>query len=472
MIMIQSVKKKLIGDKAFYAMVLAVVMPIMIQNGITNFVSLLDNIMVGRVGTEQMSGVAIVNQLLFVFNISVFGILSGAGIFGAQFFGCGKHEGVKHTMRFKLISIVIVTALVCVLFYFAGEQLIGLYLNEDAENSDPVALAAALEYGKQYLRVMLFGMPAFALCQCYTSTLRECGETVLPMKASIAAVAINMSLNAVLIFGLLGFPRLGVVGAAIATVIARYVEMLVVVIYTHKNAEKYPFVQGLYENMYIPGNLVSKIIIKGTPLMANELFWSLGMAMLSQCYSVRGLDVVAAMNISSTISNLFGVVYISMGSAVAIIIGQLLGAGKMEEAKEQDVKLIAFAVFSCVIVGIVLAFLSPLFPLLYNTTDAIRQLATRFICVIAIYMPIHAFLNTCYFTIRAGGKTVITFLFDSVFMWVVSIPFAYFFSHYTMVPIVPLYLYCQLLDLIKCVIGFVMVKKGIWISNIVVEDRI
>lgn len=462
--------KKYIGDKAFYTMVLGVVMPIMIQNGITNFVSLLDNIMVGRVGTEQMSGVAIVNQLFFVFNLGIFGVLSGAGIFGAQFYGCGRHDGVRHTFRFKLISVSLVTLFSCLLFYFAGDALINLYLHEEA-GTDPAALVAALYYGKNYLLVMLLGIPPFALCQCYTSTLRECGETVLPMKASMVAVTVNMCLNGLLIFGLLGFPRLGVVGAAIATVIARYTEMIIVLIYTHRHADRYPFIKEAYRSFYIPGSLISKILIKGTPLMLNELMWAMGMAVMSQCYSMRGLDVVAGMNISSTISNLFGIVYLSMGSAVAIIIGQLLGAGKMEEAKDTDTKLIAFSVMICLGVGVVLMLLAPLFPMIYNTSDKVRELATGFIRIVAIYLPVNAFLNTCYFTIRAGGRTIITFLFDSVFVWVVSIPCAYILSRYTNLPITPLYFYCLLPDLLKCLIGFIMVKKGIWISNLVENEE-
>lgn len=457
---------KFVGDKAFYAMVLGVVVPIMVQNGITNFVSLLDNIMVGRVGTVQMSGVAIVNQLLFVFNIGIFGAISGAGIFGAQFFGCGKHEGVRHAFRFKLIAAAILTVAAIVLFVFGGDMLIGLYLHGEGNREE---LQAALHYGRQYLFIMLLGMPPFALEQSYTSTLRECGETVLPMKAGIAAVIVNLCLNAVLIFGMFGFPAMGVAGAAVATVIARYVEMTIVVVWTHRHAKEHPFITGAYKSLYIPGNLVSKILIKGTPLMLNEVLWAAGMATMMQCYSVRGLDAVAGLNISSTISNLFSVVYISMGNAVAIIIGQLLGAGKMKEARDTDNKLIAFAVASCVLVGGLLAVLAPLFPELYETTEEVKGLATWFIRIVAVYIPICAFLNTCYFTLRAGGKTIVTFFFDSVFVWCVSIPFAYVLSRFTNIPIVPLYLYCQMIDLIKCVIGFVLVKKGVWISNIVSE---
>lgn len=457
---------KYIGDKAFYMMVLGVLLPIIVQNGITNFVSLLDNIMVGRVGTEQMSGVAIVNQLMFVFNISIFGAISGAGIFGAQFFGCGKTEGVRHTFRFKLIVCVIITVLACLLFVFAGDFLIQLYLHGE-ENA--AQLEVTLQYGKQYLLVMIIGLPAFALAQAYTSTLRECGETVVPMIAGIVAVLVNCGLNVLLIFGLLGFPKLGVVGAAIATVISRYVEMVIVIVWTHAHALKYPFIEGAYKSLYIPGNLVSKILIKGSPLMLNEIMWAAGMATLSQCYSMRGLDAVAAMNITTTISNLFNVVYISLGSAVSIIIGQLLGAGKMKEAKDTDTKLIVFAVVSCAVIGGILALCAPLFPMVYNTTDIVKNLATQLIRVVAIFIPMCAFLNTCYFTLRAGGKTIITFFFDSVFMWCASIPLAYILSRFTGIPIVPLYFYCQLIELIKCVIGYILVKKGVWLSNIVVE---
>lgn len=455
-----------IGDKAFYVMVLGIVLPIMVQNGITNFVSLLDNIMVGRVGTEQMSGVAIVNQLMFVFNIGIFGAISGAGIFSAQFFGCGRTEGVRHTFRFKLIAVSVLTIGACLLFAFGGETLIKLYLHGE-ENA--AQLEATLQFGKQYLLIMLLGLPPFAVVQAYAGTLRECGETVLPMKAGIAAVLVNCSLNALLIFGLLGFPALGVAGAAIATVISRYAEMAVVVIWTHKHAEQYPFIEGAYKSLYIPGNLVSKILIKGSPLMLNEIMWAAGMATLSQCYSVRGLEAVAALNITTTISNLFNVVYISLGNAVSIIIGQLLGAGKMKEAKETDTRLIAFAVGSCMVVGGILALLAPLFPVVYNTSDTVKSLATQLIRVAALCIPMCAFLNTCYFTLRAGGKTIITFIFDSAFMWCVSIPLAFALSRLTAIPIIPLYFYCQMADLIKCVLGYILVKRGTWLSNIVVD---
>lgn len=459
-----NIRKKLFGDREFYKMILGVAIPIMIQNGITNFVGLLDNIMVGRVGTEQMSGIAIVNQLLLVFNLAIFGAISGAGIFGAQFYGCKDHKGVRNTFRFKIYICVVITLISVVALALFGENLIRMYLHGEGNEE---ALEAALRYGKEYLGIMLIGLFPFAVEQFYTGTLRECGETVIPMKAGVAAVFVNLVLNYLLIFGKFGFPELGAAGAAVGTIVSRFVQAAIVVVWTHRHAERMPFIVGAYKDLKVPSQLVGKILMKGTPLMVNEILWAAGIAMLMQCYSVRGLDVVAGMNISSTISNLFNVVFIALGNAISIVVGQLLGAGRMEEARDTDTKMIVFSVLSCVGIGGVLALCAPLFPMLYNTSAEVKELAAWFLRIAALCMPIAAFMHASYFTLRSGGKTIVTFLFDSVFLWCVSIPVAYVLSRYTGMYIVLLYLSVQMLDLIKCVIGFILVKKGVWINNIV-----
>lgn len=455
---------KFIGDKAFYKMVLAIAIPIMVQNGITNFVSLLDNIMIGQIGTEPMSGVAIVNQLIFVYNLCLFGGVSGAGIFTAQYFGQKNDEGIRQTVRFKLWIVVIVTLLTAVLFLTAGDQLIQLYLQGEGTAE---SIAATLHYGHQYLMIMLFGLVPFMLVQVYSSTLRECGQTILPMKAGIVAVFVNLVLNYILIYGKFGAPALGVQGAALATIISRYTEAAIVLIHTHKHKELNPFTKGLYSTLKVPAALSKKIVIKGTPLLLNETLWAAGMAVLSQCYSIRGLNVIAAQNISSTINNVFNIVFIALGDSVAIIVGQLLGAGKMKEARDTDNKLIAFSVFSCTCVAALMFVLAPLFPKLYNTDADVHQLAMYFIMLSAVFMPQNAFLHASYFTLRSGGKTVITFLFDSVFIWCVSVTIAFTLSRFTTLPVVAVFTLVQAGDIIKCVIGFILVKKGVWMQNIV-----
>lgn len=456
--------RKFIGDKAFYKMVLSIAVPIMIQNGITNFVGLLDNIMIGRVGTEPMSGVAIVNQLIFVYNLCLFGGVSGAGIFTAQYFGQKNHEGIRQTVRFKIWIVAVITLLTTGLFLFSGDSLIRLYLQGDGTAQ---SAAATLHYGKQYLWIMLTGLLPFMMVQVYSSTLRECGQTLLPMKAGIVAVCVNLILNYILIYGKFGAPALGVQGAAIATVISRYTEAAIILIHTHRHKEQNPFVEGLYSTLKVPGNLIQKILVKGTPLLLNETLWAAGMAVLAQCYSVRGLNVIAAQNISNTIGNVFNIVFIALGDSVAIIVGQLLGAGKMEEARDQDNKLIAFSVFCCIGIALLMLLLAPLFPMMYNTEADVRELAKYFIMITAVFMPQNAFLHASYFTLRSGGKTIITFLFDSVFVWCVSVTIAFTLSRFTTLPVTAVFIFVQMGDFIKCIIGFVLVKKGVWLQNIV-----
>lgn len=457
-------KEKFIGDKAFYKMVLAVAVPIMIQNGITNFVGLLDNIMVGQIGTEQMSGVAIVNQLMMVYYLCVFGGLAGAGIFTAQYFGQKDDEGIRHTFRYKFWMALLLTTGAILLLWNLGEGLIQMYLSGSSDGGD---LAAALHYGENYLRVMFLGLPAFMFVQIYVSTLRECGETVVPMKAGITAVVVNLCLNYLLIYGKFGLPALGVVGAAVATVVSRYVEAGIVIAWTHRHKEKNRYIVGVYKTLKVPRHLIGKFFIKGSPLLINETLWSAGMAMLTQCYSVRGLSVIAGLNIANTINNVFNVVFIAMGDAVAIIIGQLLGAGKMKEARDTDNKIIAFSVGCCIGVAALMICIAPMFPQIYNTTDDVKAVAVQFIIAQAIFMPQAAFMHATYFTLRSGGRTIVTFLFDSVFVWCVSVPVAYALSRYTAVPVIVIFAMVQIADWIKCIIGFVLVKKGVWMRNIV-----
>lgn len=458
---------KYVGNRAFYKMALAVALPIMIQTGITNFVSMLDNIMVGSVGTEEMTGVAIANQLIFVFNLVLFGAVSGAGIFGAQFHGNSDHEGVRYAFRFKILICAVITAFGVVIFFGWGDKLIRLYLQGEGT---PEQIEASFGFAKRYLRIMMIGFVPFMLSQCYSGTLRETGHTVLPMVAGVISVAVNLFFNTLLIFGKLGFPRLGSAGAAVATVIARFTEAGIVIIWTHCNRKKNPFVAGAYRSLRIPRKLVGGISKKTIPLMINETMWAGGMALLTQCYSWRGYDVVSACNIASTISNVFNVAFLSMGSAIGIIVGQQLGAGKMKEAVDTDRKLIVFAVGICFVIGGALILVASIFPRLYETTPEIRNLAASFIIVCGACMPINSLANACYFTIRSGGKTLVTFLFDGVYVCLLTVPVAFVLTRYTSLPIVPLYLCCQLLDVGKCIVGLIMIKKGVWVNNIVGKE--
>ena len=464
--MLKKFKNKFIGDREFYRYVLFLAVPMIIQNAITSFVSFLDNIMVGQVGTEQMTGVAIANQLIFVYNLVVFGAVSGPGIFTAQYFGQRNDEGVRFTVRFKLICCAVITIAGLLVMGTFGNSLIQLYLHQEGSVG---SIVNTLGYGLDYLHIVMISFIPFAVVQVYAGTLKETGQTLVPMKAGLVSVLVNLILNYILIYGKFGAPALGASGAAIGTVAARLVEMMIILVWTHKNHEQNTFIRGLYRSLYIPAELVKKILVRGTPLLLNEGFWAAGMAMLMQCYSVRGLEVVAAMNISNTLNNLFNVVFLSIGNSVAIIVGQLLGAGKMDEAKRSAYRIIFCSTGICVGVAMLLAGAAFIFPQVYETSESIRHLATRFILTLAVYMPVNAFLHAAYFTIRSGGKTIITFLFDSGFIWAVSIPLAWCLSRYTGLPVVPLYFVCCGVDVVKAAVGFVLLVRGMWLNNLVSE---
>ena len=460
--------RRYIGDKAFYRRVLAVALPIIAQNAITNFVSLLDNLMVGQLSTAQISGVTIVNNnLLLIFNLCLFGGAAGAGIFTTQFFGSRDQAGIRHTFRFKLLICIALTLAAGALFVLSSDSLIGLYLQGEGDT----ALAAdTLYYGRQYLHIMLLGLLPFALTNAYAGTLRECGHPTVPMLAGLAATVVNLIFNYILIFGHFGAPALGVAGAAIATVISRYVEFIIVAVWTHAHTEKLPFVQGLYRSMYIPGRLLKAIVVKGMPLLLNEGLWSLGMAMLNQCYSFCSLDVVPALSISTTLCNLLSVVFRSLGNTVGIITGQMLGAGCPEKKLRNDNrKMTALCLASGLLFGAVMVLISGVYPRLYNTADSVRQLAAWLIVISAVDIPLQAYIFPVYFTLRAGGKTIATFLFDCGAIWGLSLPLAFILSRFTSMHILAIFAICSGVDLIKCVIGWFMIRKGSWIQNLTVQ---
>lgn len=458
--------KKLIGDRSFYRMVMAVAMPIMLQNGITNFVSMLDNIMIGALGTTQMNGAAIANQLIFIFNLCIFGAVSGAGIYGAQFFGKKDWDNVRYTFRYKYLLCCLLGVAAMLVFLFAAEPLLSLYIEA---GEAPATKAATLQFGKSYLFVMLIGLIPYALTQSFSSTLRECGETVLPMQAGIIAVCVNLALNWVLIFGKLGLPALGVVGAAVATVISRFVELAIVVIWTVHHRERFPFIQKAFASLRIPLKLMRGVSAKGVPLMLNETVWALGIATLAQCYATRGLDAVAGNNIAQTFFNLFSVCFQAVGVGIGIILGQQLGAEEFDRVRDQYPKLLTFSVAIGTAVGAVFFALADVIPLMYNTSPEVRALAADLIRLLAATCPISAFAFSGYCTIRTGGKIFTTIAIDCGMTWLVAVPLVFILSRYTTLPVIFLLGGYQVEQFIKCFIFGAVIKRERWIKNIVSE---
>ncbi len=459
-----TLKECLIGDREFYHKVLTLVLPMIIQNTLSNVVGLLDNVMVGQVGTLPMSAVAIVNQLMFIYYLSIWGGTAGAGIYGAQFFGKGDMDGVRITWRVKFVMGLVLTGIAFAIFLTAGVPLVSLYVSADTSAADA---ATTLSLASSYMHWMLVGLIPFSISNAYAGTLRESGNTKLPMIASISAMLVNFVLNLILIFGLLGFPAMGVTGAAIATVISRYVELAIVAIGSHLATHKYPFIKGIYRHFVIPLDLLKKILSKSAPLLANEIFWSVGEATILQQYSLRGIAVIAAMNIANTVAQLFNEIFLTLGNGTGILVGQYLGANKLREAVRTAYRMITTSVISCFGMGFLLFLAAPIIPGIYNTEPEIRVIATQILIVSAIVMPMRGAANSEYFTLRAGGKTWITLVFDSCYSWFVMVPAAFIIGRFTTLNIVWMYSIVCGLDIFKIVFGFFLVYSGGWVKNIV-----
>lgn len=459
---------RLNADKAFYRRVFATALPMMAQNAITMFVSLLDNLMVGQLSTAQIGGVTIINNnLIFIFNLCLFGGIAGAGIYTTQFYGSGDNDSIRYTFRFKLYISLLMTAIGTAVFLLFGDSLIGLYLRGQG---DARLAADTLHYAKQYLGIMLWGLLPFALTTAYTGTLKVCGHPTVSMVASVCATIANLVGNWILIFGNLGAPAMGVAGAAVATVISRYVEFGVLAIWAHTHTVAVPYMKGLFKSFYVPKVILRAIYSKSLMLLLNEAMWSFGMAFLNQCYSVWGQDVNAALGISSTMFNMASVSFKSLGATVGIIMGQMLGAnGEEKELRQANKRLIVLSLGFGTVFGGGIAALSGVFPSLFDTTASVRSLATGLILIASCDVLLQSYIYPVYFTLRSGGQTTATFLFDCGSIWVLSLPLAFLLSRYSNLHVFAIYGIVTGVDVIKCVVGKFMLRSGKWIHKLTVK---
>ena len=317
---------------------------------------------------------------------------------------------------------------------------------------------------------MIIGLVPLAIVQLYGTSLREIGHTKIPMICGIVAIFLNLIGNYILIFGHFGVPALGVSGAAIATVFARIIEAITLVIISHH--KKMPFCHGVFNGFAIGKKLFAAITKKGSFLLLNEVLWSLAMTVLVMAYTYRGEDgVVSAYTISSTVSNLFYIIFGAQAAAISIMVGNELGANRLKEAEMHSKQLLLFAVMVAIVFGLILATISFFVPKLYpEASDAARDMATKFMLIVALFLPVYAYNTGCFFVLRSGGKTSLTFIFDSGFMWVLAVPTAFLLSLLTNLPIPVVYLLVQALDLVKTFLGTMFLRKKTWLRNLTITQ--
>lgn len=448
------------GPASFYSSALKIALPVMAQLLVQNLVSLIDNFMVAGLGDVKMSGVNISGQIIFLFIVFLNTVCTAAGIFLTQFSGAEDQEGMRQSICFKLWIGIFVAALfmfVCMAFprNFLSFMVRG---NNQAD--------AILDQGVQYIWIIAFTGFPMMVSMVIASSLREIGEVKVPLVISIIATFVNTFFNWIFIYGNLGAPRLEVRGAALATVIARSVEMIVFIIYMI--VKKPPFAIRLWDLVRVNFSLYKEICARAAMSTCSEMLWAVAETVTTALYNGRGgSEVVSGMSASFAIANLFFIAFSGITASTSVIVGKSLGRGELEKAKQQKHWLLNGAnVFGVIMtfVGLMTIFLVPI--VFANLSEQSRTICRNMIVVMALYMPAWVYINGQFSVSRAGGDTMLGMLVDGISNVFVVIPGIFIMAKFTSLGPVAMYAIIKAVEFPKIAIASWWLKKEKWLVNL------
>lgn len=446
--------KKFFGTKAFYKEAIMIALPIMLQQFVTSFVNLIDNVMIGSVGATALTSVTIANKFYMVFNSTLFGFCGAAGIFIAQYYGAKSHRKCQEVFNVNMTCTVLVACFFMVVAWLFPSFILGLFTKTPS----------IMQLGLDYMSVISYSFIPTAISFTIMMALRAVGINGIQLKIGVVTVATNTFLNYCLIYGNFGFPGLGVKGAAIATLTARFVEMVIyaVVLWRHQHFFEWDFPGMVHLNK----TLVHQMFNKALPLTANEILFSVGMAMVFKAYMRVDEYLVAAVTVVDTVINIAFIIFGGLSSAVSILIGKRLGANELEEAKDNSVKLIVFGMMVSVGIGIILFVSAAYIPNIYQLDAAINHAITTLLRIKACLLPVYV-INVCvFFTLRAGGDAKSTLIMDSGFLWFANVLVSTLLSIYVPIDLISLFVIVESLDMLKLALATYYLRKGTWIRNL------
>lgn len=449
--------KSFFGDKLFYKEVTGIALPIMAQQFVTSFVNLIDNVMVGGIGQTALTSVTVANRYYMIASSIMFGLCGGAGIYIAQNYGAGKNDRCQKILNINLTIGFLIMSLFTSVLFINPQFTIHLFSRTPE----------IVEMGLDYISYAKYTYIPYGISITCMMAMRAIGLNKIQLKVGVLTVLTNTILNYILIYGKLGVPAMGVKGAALATMIARLLEMSIYLILLIRQNHFYRLdLRGL---IFLDIPLMKSMLAKAVPLTLNELFFSIGVSMVFKSYIRTSEDLVAAISVVDTVMNLAFIVFGGLSSAVAIFIGGKLGAGKLEEAKRDAKKIITFGVMVSVILGAALFFVAPYIHYLYILSDPAIHALEVLIRIKSCLMPIYV-INVCtFFVLRAGGDTLSTMLIDSGFLWIGPVAVSTLLSLFTPIELVPLYIIIELLDVVKMFIAFWFLKRGHWVRNLAAD---
>lgn len=448
--------KLMLKDKKFQKAVMLIAVPLMMQQLVVSSVNLIDNLMVGQLGDVALSGVSMANRFYMIVWAGVNGMIASSVIYLSQYNGAKDEKHMKQSFRFMIVSSYFLCIPLFLIAFIFPEFIIAFFIKD----------AAVIEAGSAYLKVAALSYLPSVISLCIASALRALGDTKKPLVISIVSVLTNAIFNYCLIFGVFGFPQLGVVGAAFATLIARIVEAIIYLVALKRS--DMPFKTKIHNLFKFEWELAKRITVRAFPLCVNEILWSFGMSTLVRSYSHRGLVVNTAYSMSATISDLFFVLFGGMATASTVLIGTPLGANKLEEAKENGYKLLGFSLILAAVIVVLMFSTSFIAPYFYNVSMEAKHLSANFLRIMAMFFMLYMFNTSIYFVLRAGGDTKSTLFMDSGFMWTLNIPIVMFLSYCTSLPVLVVYAIGQSTDLLKAVVSYYLLRKEKWVRNLTV----
>ncbi len=453
-------KKSPFAHASFYKTALAIAVPVMLQALLQNLVSLIDNFMVAGLGDIKMSGVNITNQIMFVYFVALNTVAAGGGIFMSQFNGAEDAEGMRQTFRYKIHTSLVLTGVILALCVFLPGELLGFLVNSNTQS------APIVEEGRKYLAIIVFTLVPTSISVVIGSSLREIGRVKAPLVISVVSTLVNTFFNWVLIYGNLGAPRLEVQGAAIATVIARLVEMIAFLVFIR--VKKPAFYSRLRDLWKINASLFAGILRKSGIIFLSEMSWAVTETIMTAVYNGRGgAEIVSGMAAGWAIANLFFLVFGGIHTSVGVIVGGTLGRNDLDRAQDEARWLMNGSFLLGISVAVLEAFSVFLIPVVFGNLSMDAQLVTRrMLWIIALYMPVWTYLNAQFATARSGGDAIMGAWVDIGVNTTLFLPGIFALAIFTKLGPIEMYAIIKLTDLVKIAIAHWQLKSGRWIRNL------
>lgn len=444
----------MLRDKEFLKRFLKVSFPVMIHALILFIVNFADNVMVSSVSNEAVGAVYAANQATYILMIAAYGVIIGAGVFIQQFNGAKDTKNLKQAFCYKIVIMLIFLLIFVTVYYLFGHHLLYLYSYKDSNAKE------IYELGKDYLYLMILSYIPFCLSIVYTTTVREIGATKYALIAGATAFVSNIILNAIFIYVF----DMGVVGAALGTIIARTIELVVIVVMCH--AKKFDFCHKLFKTFKIDKKLAGKITKKGLVFLANELFWVIGMTLLSLSYAQRE-NVLSSLSVVNSISNIFNIIFQGLSIGIGVMVGSYLGESNFKAAKDYAKKVYWLGFLVSIIFGILIICFSPIIPNMFKEVAPEQKLmASQMLIGYGCLLFGSCLYCCCYVTLKTGGEATVTFFIDSGLMWGIAVPVAWILVTKTNISLLYLFMIITGIDLVKFFVSYAFVRRDKWLKNL------